>query len=173
MNERQDVLFSTNFDESERDSLSSRFEFEAIVNILKERFPNYADDSSSLTLLSPALEPETSRQIFRLACRAPSFAKFCEELDALRASRVPQTKALDEELRRELATAQLFNNFVVAILEKRRRIGASFLRRHVEAISPKVAQELDFDAYSTEPTVHIFGVQVSRLCESFKRKVRK
>ena len=165
MNERQDGQYSTNSDDLEFYSLSSRFDFEAIVKILEERFPNHSNESPALEFLSPALEPEALRQIFSLACRATSFENFCDELDALKTSRDKQTESVDEELRRELATAQIFNNFVVAILEKRRRIGASFLRRHVQEISPKVAQELDFDAYSTEPTVHIFGAQVSRLCD--------
>ncbi len=165
MNERQELQERTNIDDSERYSLSSRFEFESVVKVLKERFPNYPDDSPALASLSPTLEPEVLRQIFSFVCRAPSFETFCEELNALLASRDAQSKALDDEQRRELATSQIFNNFVVAILEKRRRIGASFLKRRVEEISPKVAQELDFDAYSTEPTVHIFGAQVSRLCD--------
>ncbi len=165
MNERQDVKHSTNSDDWERCSLSSRFDFEAIVKILEERFPNHSDESSALEFLSPALDAETMRQIFSFACRAPSFENFCDELNALKASYDKQTETVDEDLRRELATSQLFNNFIVAILEKRRRIGASFLRRHVQEISPKIAQELDFDAYSTEPTVHIFGAEVSRLCD--------
>ncbi len=165
MNELQDLQVSANVDDSERYSLSSRFEFESVVKVLKERFPNYPDDSPALASLSPALEPDALRQIFSLVCRAPSFENFCDELNAFWASRDARLKAIDAEERRELATSQLFNNFVVAILEKRRKIGASFLRRRIEEISPKVAQELDFDSYSTEPTVHIFGAQVSRLCD--------
>jgi len=165
MNERQNDSSSSDFDVTERDTLSTRIEFESIVKILKARFSDYSDDASALTPLSPALELETLSQIFDLACRATSFGKFCDELDALWASRDAQMKSIDEERRSELVTAQIFNNFIVAVLENRRRIGAAFLRRHVDEISPEIAQELDFDAYSTEPTVHIFGAQVSRLCD--------
>ena len=165
MNEPQDLQATANIDDSDRYSLSSRFEFESVVKVLKGRFPDYPDDAPALASLSPALEPEALRHIFNLVCRAPSFETFCDELNAFLASRDARSKSIDDERRRELATAQIFNNFVVAILEKRRRIGAAFLKRHVEEISPKVAQELDFDAYSTEPTVHIFGAQVSRLCD--------
>ncbi len=155
----------TDFDALERDSFSTRVEYEAIVKILKSRFPDFPESASSLEPLSAALDLETLNQIFQHACRAPNFSAFCNELDALWSSRDAQAKTVDEERRRELATAQIFNNFIVQILEKRRKIGASFLRRHVGEISPKVAQELDFDAYETEPTVHIFGAQVSRLCD--------
>ncbi len=165
MNENPNNSTTPDFDEVERDSFSTRVEFESIVKILKSRFPDFPEDAPSLEPLSSTLDLETLTQIFHLSCRAPSFAKFCEELDALWSSRDAQIKEFDEETRRELATAQLFNNFIVEILEKRRKIGASFLRRHVGEISPNVAQELDFDAYTTEPTVHIFGAQVSRLCD--------
>ena len=165
MNSNSNDAPLTGFDATERDSFSTRIEYEAIVKILKSRFPDFPDSAPSLEPLSSSLDIGTLSQIFQLACRASSFNAFCEELDALWASRDAQAKSVDEEGRRELATAQLFNNFVVQILEKRRKIGASFLRRHVGAISPKVAQELDFDAYTTEPTVYIFGAQVSRLCD--------
>ncbi len=82
MSELQDFQDSINAD-SERYSLSSRFEFESVVKVLKERFPNYPDDSPALAPLSPALKPEALRQIFSLVCRAPSFENFCDELNAL------------------------------------------------------------------------------------------
>jgi len=165
MRKRQNDLISSDFDPTERDSLSARYEFESIVKVLKTRFSDYSNDAPALATLSPALKLGVLRQVFELSCRATSFDKFCEELNALQASRDAQTQAVDEEQNGELVTAQLFNNFVVQILEKRRKIGAAFLKLHIVEISPKVAQELDFDAYSTEPTVHIFGAQVSRLCD--------
>ena len=161
MNERQKSEPALDLYDSERDSLSARYELDAIVDVLKTRFPSYSDEARSLAFLSPALDFETLRQILKLASSATSFQKFCAKLDALQASRASQVKALDEEQSCELVTAQIFNNFIVAILEKRRKIGASFLRRYVGEISPKVAQELDFDAYETAPTVHIFGTQVA------------
>jgi len=165
MKERQDDLSSPEYDVVERDSLAARFEFEAIVNVLKTRFSDYSDETSILASISPSLDRETLRQIFKIACLAPSFKNFCDELSNFWTSRDAKNNVVDEERRLELVTAQLFNNFIVQILEKRRRIGAAFLNRYVGEISPTVAQELDFDAYSTEPTVHIFGAQVSRLCD--------
>ncbi len=45
MNERQELQETANIDDSELYSLSSRFEFESVVKVLKERFPDYSDDS--------------------------------------------------------------------------------------------------------------------------------
>ena len=59
MNERQNVPSSIYFDATERDSLSARFEREAVVNILKARFSDYSDEASSLTVLTSALVLET------------------------------------------------------------------------------------------------------------------
>ncbi len=165
MSNRQKADSAPKGDGKERDSLLTRRQFESIVDVLRTRFKDYRESDPALERLSPTLDLATLRDVFRRACLAENFKAFCDELNALWAKRDARVKVVDEKKRFEFVSGQLFNNFVARVLEQRRKIGAAFLRRYVGEISPKLENDLDFAAYATEPTVHIFESQVSRLCD--------
>ena len=130
---------------------------------LRMRFSDYSPDFEALAPLGAMLDLATLNDVFDKACRAESFQEFCASVGVI--WRAYSTRIEKERVAPKIVLAQAFNNHVATVLGNPGKITAQFLEMSVRRISPELADQLDFKNAKSEPTVFVFGNNVSRICD--------
>ncbi len=134
-----------------------------IDQVLRLRFRNYSPDAKALAPLNSILDLKTLDDVFAKACCAKTFEKFC--LSVARICYEYESLIEARRIAPKLVIASVFNNHVATVLGKPGKITAEFLQMSVRRISPQLAEQLDFERAKSEPTVFVFGNNVSRICD--------
>ncbi len=134
-----------------------------IDKALRLRFREYSPDVEALAPLSLITDAQTLDEAFSKACCDKTFDDFCRSVARI----CDKYKELTESLNVEpsLVIANVFNNHVATVLGKPGEITAQFLETSVRSVSPELADRLDFKRAKSEPTVFVFGNNVSRICD--------
>ncbi len=134
-----------------------------IDQVLRLRFRDYSSDAKALAPLNSILDLKTLDDVFAKACSEKTFEKFC--LSVARICCKYESLTESRRVAPKLVIASVFNNHVATVLGKPGKITAQFLKMSVRRISPQLADQLDFKRAKSEPTVFVFGNNVSRICD--------
>ncbi len=145
------------------DSQAALDSLKAIDRVLRMRFPRYSPDAEVLAPLGSILDQRTLNDVFEKACYEKTFESFCRSVS--RTWKKYSETLEQERVEPRLVLAQIFNNHVATVLGKRGEITQQFLELCVRNISPELADQLDFTRAKSEPTVFVFGNNVSRVCD--------
>jgi len=131
--------------------------------VLRMRFRDYSPKIEALAPLNSILDLTTLDDVFAKACYEKTFEDFCLSVTRICTEYETLTESLCETPR--LLLANVFNNHVATVLGKPGKITAQFLKMSVRRISLELAEQLDFKRAKSEPTVFVFGNNVSRICD--------
>ena len=131
--------------------------------VLRMRFSDYSPDFEALAPLGAMLDLATLDDVFAKACRAKTFQSFCASVGVI--WKEYSARIEKERVAPKIILAQAFNNHVATVLGSPGKITAQFLEMCARQISPELADRLDFKNAKSEPTVFVFGNNVSRICD--------
>ncbi len=131
--------------------------------VLRMRFSDYSPDFEALAPLGAMLDLATLDDVFAKACRAKTFQSFCASVGVI--WKEYSARIEKERVAPKIILAQAFNNHVATVLGSPGKITAQFLEMCARQISPELADRLDFKHAKSEPTVFVFGNNVSRICD--------
>jgi len=147
----------------EVDSQELQKRLSAIDQVLRMRFRDYSPKKKALEPLNSILDLATLNDVFSKACYEKSFEDFCRAVDQI--WNRYETLTEPQRVSPKLVLANVFNNHVATVLGERGAITTQFLKLCVRRISPELAKQLDFRRAKSEPTVFVFGNNVSRICD--------
>ncbi len=135
----------------------------AIDQVLRMRFSDYSPKVEALAPLNSISDLATLDDVFAKACYEKTFEDFCRSVERIYGRYAELTESLN--VPPSLVIANVFNNHVATVLGRPGEITAQFLEMCVRRISPQLADRLDFENAKSEPTVFVFGNNVSRICD--------
>ncbi len=139
-------------------------EFLITINrVLRSRFRDYSPNVEALESLNSISDTKTLDEALGEACSAKTFEDFCLSVVRICDKRSLLTKP--GLVKPRIVLANVFNNHVATVLGKPGKITEQFLKTSVRHISPELAKQLDFKRAKSEPTVFVFGNNVSRVCD--------